>query len=200
MTHPKRRGRRPAGEDTKAALLSAARAVFTEQGFDGATVRTIASRAEVDPAMVNHWFGGKQGLFAAAIQLPVDPEQIRMTVHNSPPEEIAERVLRTFISVWDDSSGGGFAALMRSAATQESAAKLLREFIATTFGTRLRELGVDHPDLRVTLFGSQLSGLGLVRYVLRQEPLASADVDTLVATIGRTLQRYLTGDLGLGGE
>jgi len=72
VTDPKRRGRRPAGEDTKAALLAAAREVFTEQGFDGATVRAIAARAEVDPAMVNHWFGGKQGLFAAAVRAARD--------------------------------------------------------------------------------------------------------------------------------
>lgn len=197
MTQPKRRGRRPAGEDTKTALLSAAREVFTEQGFDGATVRTIAARAHVDPAMVNHWFGGKHGLFAAAIQLPINPDQIRATVFEGPREQIAERAVRLFVAVWDGSSGGGFAALVRSAATQENAAKMLREFIMATFGGPLRELGVDHPELRLSLFGSQLSGMGLARYVIRLEPLASADLDTLVATIGATLQHYLTGPLNL---
>jgi AcrR family transcriptional regulator len=196
VTDPKRRGRRPAGEDTKAALLAAAREVFTEQGFDGATVRGIAARAEVDPAMVNHWFGGKQGLFAAAVQLPVTPEFIRERVFAAgPTSELAARVVRTFVTTWDNTAGGGFAALMRSAATQESAAQMLREFITVMFGGALRELGVDQPDLRLGLFGSQLAGLGLARYVLRLEPIASADVDTLVATIAPTLQHYLTGTL-----
>jgi AcrR family transcriptional regulator len=196
VTDPKRRGRRPAGEDTKAALLAAAREVFTEQGFDGATVRGIAARAEVDPAMVNHWFGGKQGLFAAAVELPVTPEFIHERVFAAgPTSELAARVVRTFVTTWDNTAGGGFAALMRSAATQESAAQMLREFITVMFGGALRELDVDQPDLRLGLFGSQLAGLGLARYVLRLEPIASADVDTLVATIAPTLQHYLTGKL-----
>jgi AcrR family transcriptional regulator len=195
VTDPKRRGRRPAGEDTKAALLTAAREVFTEQGFDGATVRAIAARAEVDPAMVNHWFGGKQGLFAAAVHLPVTPDWIRATVLSGPADEIAARVVRTFVSTWDGSGGGGFAALVRSAATQPSAADMLREFITSLFGGILRELGVDQPELRLGLFGSQLAGLGLARYVIRLEPIASADVETLVATIAPTLQHYLTGEL-----
>jgi AcrR family transcriptional regulator len=197
VADPKRRGRRPAGEDTRAALLEAASTVFTEQGFDGATVRTIAARAEVDPAMVNHWFGGKEGLFAAAVELPVTPEWIREQVLPGPPEQLAERVLRTFVTVWDNTGGGGFAALVRSATTQEMAAEMLRGFIDSTFGGILRELGVDQPELRLSLFGSQLAGLGLARYVVKLEPIASADVDILIATIGRTLQHYATGDLGL---
>jgi AcrR family transcriptional regulator len=196
VTDPKRRGRRPAGEDTKAALLAAAREVFTEQGFDGATVRAIASRAEVDPAMVNHWFGGKQGLFAAAVELPVTPEWVRDTVLTGPVDEIATRVVRTFITTWDNSSGGTFTTLVRSAATQEAAAQMLKQFITVVFGGIIRELGVDQPELRLGLFGSQLAGLGLARYVLRLDSIADADIDTLAAAIGPTLQRYLTGDLG----
>jgi hypothetical protein len=56
-------------------------------------------------------------------------------------------------------------------------------------------LGVDHPDLRATLVGSQLIGLVFARYVLAVEPLASAPTDTLVTAVGPTLQRYLTGAL-----
>jgi AcrR family transcriptional regulator len=199
VADPKRRGRRPAGEDTKAALLAAAREVFVEQGFDGATVRAIAARAQVDPAMVNHWFGGKQGLFAAAVQLPITPEWIRDHVFPGPVDQLASRLVRTFVTTWDSTGGGGFAALVRSAATQEAAAHMLREFITFLFGTMVRDLGVDHPELRMGLFGSQLAGLGLARYVIRLEPIASADVDTLVATIAPNLQHYLTGDLALPG-
>jgi AcrR family transcriptional regulator len=198
VTDPKRRGRRPAGEDTRAALLAAAREVFTEQGFDGATVRAIAARAEVDPAMVNHWFGGKQGLFAAAVELPVTPEWVRDTVLSGPVDEVATRVVRTFITTWDNSSGGTFTTLVRSAATQETAAQMLKQFITVVFGGIIRELGVDQPELRLGLFGSQLAGLGLARYVLRLDSIVDADIDTLAAAIGPTLQRYLTGDLDPG--
>ncbi len=72
----RRRGRRPGGADTRDALLTAARTEFAERGFDGATVRVIADRAGVDPAMVNHWFGGKEALFTAALDLPIDPSTL----------------------------------------------------------------------------------------------------------------------------
>src|ERR1700759_1320075 len=68
----RRRGRRPGGANTRAQLLDAARAEFAERGYEGATVRAIADRAGVDPAMVNHFFGGKDGLFPASLDLPRD--------------------------------------------------------------------------------------------------------------------------------
>ncbi|MGB8960890.1 MAG: helix-turn-helix domain-containing protein, partial [Pseudonocardiaceae bacterium] len=103
---PQPRGRRPAGENTRAALLDAARVEFTERGFDGATVRAIAQRAGVDAAMVNHWFGGKDGLFVAALEIPVDPTEILSRILHGDPEQTAERILRTFLSVWDANGGG----------------------------------------------------------------------------------------------
>src|SRR5918912_1852951 len=124
------RGRRRAGEDTRAALLDAARVEFTERGFDGATVRSIAQRAGMDPAMVNHWFGGKDGLFVAALQLPFDPEDIVRRILDGDPRQLAERVLRTFLSVWDTNGGGALTALVRSVASHEAAARMMREFVS----------------------------------------------------------------------
>ncbi|GAA2801429.1 TetR/AcrR family transcriptional regulator [Crossiella cryophila] len=198
-TAPRRRGRRPAGEDTKGALLSAARAVFTEQGYDGATVRMIAARAQVDPAMVNHWFGGKESLFAAAVQMPITPEQILETVIPGPKDELGARIVRRFVSVWDETGGGPFVALMRSASSHDDAAAMLREFIThALFGRIARAIEADRPEFRAALVGSQVAGLGMMRYVIKVEPLASADHDTVVAAVAPTLQRYLTGDLGAG--
>ncbi|GDY33520.1 TetR/AcrR family transcriptional regulator [Gandjariella thermophila] len=198
MTAARRRGRRPAGEDTRAALLEAAGAVFAEQGYDGSTVRAIAARAGVDPAMVNHWFGGKEGLFAAAMELPIDPGLVVARVLDGSRETVAERIVRTFVTVWDDTGGAHFAALVRSVSSHELAARMLREFVTSVlFGPVAERLRVDQPDLRAALCGSQIVGLGMIRYVVRLEPLASADVDTVVAAIGPNLQRYLTGDLGL---
>jgi AcrR family transcriptional regulator len=198
VTATRRRGRRPAGEDTRSALLDAAGAVFAEQGYDGATVRAIAARAGVDPAMVNHWFGGKQGLFAAAMRLPIDPGQVVATVLDGSPDTAAERIVRTFVTVWDTTGGAPFAALVRSVSSHELAARMLREFVTRVlFGPVAERLGVSSPELRAALCGSQIVGLGMMRYVVRLEPLASADVDTVVAAIAPSLQRYLTADLGL---
>jgi AcrR family transcriptional regulator len=196
-SEPKRRGRRRNGADTKAALLDAAREVFTEQGYESATVRTIAGRAGVDPAMVNHWFGGKEGLFTAAMHIPVNPAELVPQLLDGPPEELAERILRRFVSIWDGVGGGQFAALMRSVAGNEIAVSMLRDFVKNALFDRLLvELGSDRPDLRVALCATQVAGLGMARYVLHLEPLASADEDTIVTAIAPNLQRYLTGDLG----
>ncbi|GAA2355438.1 TetR family transcriptional regulator [Saccharopolyspora halophila] len=194
---PKRRGRRRNGADTKSALLTAAREVFAEQGYESATVRTIAGRAGVDPAMVNHWFGGKEGLFLAAMRIPVNPADLVPELLDGPPEELAERILRRFVSVWDGAGGGQFAALVRSVAGNEIAVSMLRDFVRNVlFNRLLQELGSDRPDLRVALCATQVVGLGMARYVIHLEPLASADVDTIVSSIAPNLQRYLTGDLG----
>jgi AcrR family transcriptional regulator len=193
----KRRGRRPAGADTKTALVDAAREVFTEQGYEGATVRAIAKRAGVDPAMVNHWFGGKEGLFAQAVlQLPVDPAVIVAELMTGELDTIGERIVRRFLTVWDSTGGGQFAALVRSVASHEMAVTGLRDiFLKQIFIRIANRTGADNAMFRATLVASQLIGMGMVRYVARFEPLASNDIDTMVAAVGPTIQRYFTGEI-----
>jgi AcrR family transcriptional regulator len=190
------RGRRPAGQQTREALLTAAREEFVERGYDQARVRSIAAAAGVDPAMVNHWFGGKDGLFTAAMDLPVDPAAVVARILDGDPELAGERLVRTFLSVWDPSAGGPFVAMLRSVSSHEHAAKMMREFVTDRiFGPLAAALESDQQLLRATLCGSQVVGLGMTRYVIKLDPIASADVETLVAAIGPTLQRYLTGRL-----
>ncbi|TQM83633.1 TetR family transcriptional regulator [Saccharothrix saharensis] len=198
QTEPKRRGRRAGGEDTKAALLAAAREIFVERGYEGATVRSIASRAGVDAAMVNHWFGGKEALFAKAVlQVPVDINALVDRILDGPDDEIGERIVRNFIGIWDPIGGGQFAAMVRSVTSHDQVAEVLRGFFVGTLLKRVvAHLAVADGELRATLVASQIFGMGMVRYVVRFEPLASADVETMVKAIAPNLQRYLTGDLG----
>lgn len=190
------RGRRPASENTRAALLDAARVEFTERGFDAATVRAVAQRAGVDPAMVNHWFGGKDGLFVAAMEIPINSEEILHRILDGNPEQCAERILRIFLSVWDADGGGALTALMRSVASHEEAARMMREFVGRViFGRVVSSVAPDQLELRAALCGTQLAGLAMIRYVIRLEPLASADHNTVVTAIAPNLQRYLTGVL-----
>ncbi len=192
----RRRGRRPGGQQTRDALLAAARAEFAEVGFDQARVRSIAAAAGVDPAMVNHWFGGKDGLFLAAMDIPFDPAVVLARVLDGGLEETGERIVRTFLTVWDATGGGPFVALLRSVANHETAARMIREFVSEVLIGRIAAaVSTDQHRLRAALCGSQVVGLGMARYVIRLEPIASAEVDTLVAAIGPTLQRYLTGPL-----
>ncbi len=193
----RRRGRRPGGTDTRAALLTAAREVFSEQGYDGATVRAIARRAGVDAAMVNHWFGGKEALFAEAVlRLPFNPQALIAALLTGDPHDLGERIVRTFLTNWDTQGGGVFAALVRSVAGHERVANALREFfLRNIFGQLADAVSGDHRDLRANLVASQMIGLGLVRYVARFDPVATADVEVVARAVGPTLQRYLSGPL-----
>jgi len=193
----KRRGRRPGGGDTRAALIDAARGVFAESGYDGATVRGIAQRAGVDAAMVNHWFGSKEGLFAEAVlQLPFTPHELVGELLEGDVDTLGERLVRRFLGIWDAAGGGTFAAIVRSVASHEQATHVLRDFfIRYVFSEVLRSTGSDQQHFRATLAASQMIGLGMVRYVAKFEPLASADADTVVTAIAPNLQRYLTGKI-----
>ncbi|MEW2504843.1 TetR family transcriptional regulator [Amycolatopsis sp. CA-161197] len=197
-TTSRRRGRRPAGQDTRTALIEAARAVFAEHGYERATVRAIAARAGVDAAMVNHWFGGKEGLFAQAVlELPFSPHELLASLRDGPDELLGERIVRVFVTRWDGAGGDTFQALIRSVAGHELAATVLREFFSRFFAEVIGDIGSDQLGLRTTLCASQVVGLGMVRYIARFEPIATAEVETLVTAIAPNLQRYLTGDLGL---
>jgi len=200
QTRPgRRRGRRPGGADTRAQLLDAARAEFAEKGYDGATVRAIADRAGVDAAMVNHWFGGKEALFTATLNIPVDPAALIQEVLPGDPEHLGERIVARFLTIWDATGGGQMVTLVRSIAAHEAAQQMMREFISRVILTRVvGQVAPDQHELRAALAGTQLIGLGMIRYVLRLEPLASADHATVVAAVAPNLQRYLTGPIGPG--
>lgn len=193
----RRRGRRRSGADTREQLLAAARAAFAERGYDGATVRNIAERAGVDAAMVNHWFGGKEALFTASLHIPIDPATVIGEILPGDPEHLGERLVGRFLTVWDATGGAPLASLIRSVASHDAAARMLREFVTRVILARVvGAIAPDRAELRASLVGSQLIGLGMARYVVKFEPLASADHATVVAAVAPTVQRYLTGPLG----
>jgi AcrR family transcriptional regulator len=191
-----RSGRRPGDANTREAILEAARVGFHDEGYAGATIRGIAARAEVDPALVHHYFGNKRALFVAAMKLPVDPQQIVEMLLQADTEMLGERLVRLFLSIWEGTDTTPFVGLIRSAMSDEAAARMLGDLLAQEIiGPVAASLGADRPELRATLAGSQMVGLAMLRYILRLEPIASAAQESLVAAMGPTLQRYLTGDL-----
>ena len=193
-----RTGRRPGVSGTREAILDAARRAFAEQGYQHATVRGVADLAGVDPALVHHYFGTKQGLFVAAMQLPVNPVEQLTAVLAEDPGQAGERMVEVFLSIWDHAADQSpLLALVRSAVGDEHAAAMLREFITEeVLGPVAHRLGSPDARLRATLVGSQIIGLAMARYIVRVEPLASAPAAQVAAAIGPTLQRYLTGDVG----
>lgn len=210
---PRRGPGRRAGESrTREAILDAARRRFGEQGYDGATIRGIAADAGVNPALVHHFFGTKERLFAAAMRLPVVPSEMLTRALGAERDRLGEEfggrlgevLIGVLLRAWDlVDVRTAFLGLLRSAATSEQGAVMLREFVASTIVASLTQvagLGDDGEGrYRATLVASQVVGLGFARYVLGLEPLASATTEDLVTAIGPTVQRYLTGDLGLEG-
>ncbi len=194
----RRSGRRPGNPDTREAILTAARRIFAEKGFDKASIRAIATDAGVDPALVHHYFGTKDKLFLATINAPIDPTKLIPQALEGPLEEAGERLVRMMLSVWDSPAGAAAVTLLRSAMSNDWTARLMREFVVTQVLRRAVTVLVLDPaeaPLRTALVASQISGLAVTRYVLKVEPLASAPAEVLVAAIGPTVQRYLTGDL-----
>ena len=190
------RGRRPGAPDTRAAVLAAARASFAERGFRGTTIRAVASAAGVDPALVHHYFGTKDDLFLAAMELPVDPREVVALVTEGPIEGVAERFLTAFLSVWDDPSVQPALLTVARSMFEPGSDRLMSEgFLPVVIQPIGARLGLDRPEHRMTLVASQVMGLILMRYVLRVEPLASLPHDEVIATYAPTIQRYLTGDL-----
>lgn len=192
-----RGGRRPGESGTREAILSAAKEAFGAKGYDATSVRAVARTAGVDPSLVLHFFGSKDGLFEAALELPMDPAVLVAGLLAGDREGLGERVVRTFLGVWDATPGQGpMLAMLRSAVSHEDSAALLRDLLARLILLPLATgAGAGDPELRAGLLASQIAGLAVARYVLRLEPLASADADVLAPLIGPTLQRYLTGPL-----
>ena len=188
-----RSGRRPGSVDTKALILDSARRAFSERGYDAVTVRAIAADAGVDSALVHHYFGTKESVFVAALQLPFDPAVVAPAVLAGDPTELGERLVRVLLSVWSSpQTREPILALFRSATTNEQAAALLREFVTRALLGRIAP-AIEGPDreLRVAGAASQLVGLALLRYVIGVEPLASASDDEVVALVAPHVQAYL---------
>ena len=189
-----RAGRRPGPTHTPEAILTAARALFAERGFQATTIRAVAASAGVNTALVHHYFGTKDRLFVAALNLPLNPaEAIENLVAAGPRDQFAERFVRFFVSMWRDPvTGQPLQAVLRSAASTEQGAAMVRNLVEGVLLDRAAALGV--PKLRVAVALSHLLGLVLAATIVRIEPLASATDDELVELIAPTIHRYLALD------
>lgn len=196
----RRGGRRPGESGTRDSILAAARDTFGAAGFDGTSVRAVARAAAVDPSLVIHFFGSKQGLFTAALQPPDELPALLARALQGDPEGVGERVVRFYLDFWESPVTSTRAhAVLRSAVVHEQAADVLREFIEDRLLGVLAEADLvrtDNRRLRLSLVGSQLVGVALMRYVVRVGELPTADREQVVAAVAPTVQRYLTGDLG----
>jgi len=192
---PRTRGPRPAGTDTRAAILTAARTEFADRGFDATSMRAVARRAGVDPGLVRHYFGAKADLFAAVSGLPGRPGDLVGRVFEAGTDGVGRRLVALFFSVWDAPDGQQrMRALIAAASSSEHTGAGLAEFIAgEVTGSIAPRLGPDDAMLRADLIAAHVVGLAMARYVLRLEPLASASEETVARWLAPDLQRLVDG-------
>ncbi|SDQ58904.1 regulatory protein, tetR family [Thermostaphylospora chromogena] len=190
----RRPGRRPGAVDTRGEILAAARRVFAEKGFDKATIRGIAREAKVDPALVHHYFESKEGVFVAAMRLPLDPREVIPKVLAGPREDLGRRLAEAILTTLEDARARDpIVALMRTAMTNERVVAMVREFFTGAVLSRAGErFGV--PPLRMQAVFAHMFGIVMMRHIVGLEPLASASVEEIVDTVGPVIQRYIDGE------
>jgi AcrR family transcriptional regulator len=199
-----RSGRRPGNQNTREAILDSAREAFGDRGYDGASIRQIATGAGVDPALVHHYFRTKEQLFLAVVQPPVDVADTFPKIFSGDIDGLGERLVRTFLGVWEGPvTGQAFRSLLRGAVSHPLTARLMREFFTTQVVRRASRalegvVPAEEIPTRASFVASQLFGLATTRYILELDPLAGLPVEEVVQVVAPTLQRYLTGDLPLG--
>lgn len=196
---PKRpSGRRRGDSGTRQAILEAAREQFAAHGYQATTVRGIAGAAGVDPSLINHFYGGKRGLFAATLDIPAEvPQRMATVLADGGTDTLGERFVRMYLALWEDAgTAEPVRALVRSAIASEEASALLEDFLrAQILHVVVPALDTDRAELRATLAASHLLGTALARYVLRISPVADLDREDLVAILTPTIQGYLTAEL-----
>ena len=192
-------GRRPGNVDTKNEIVEAARRVFATKGYDGASLRAVAREAQVDPALVHHYFDGKAALFVAAMALPFDPRSVPMHEHSdASPTSPGTMVIAVFLSMWDQAEGTGssFASCVAGMAASTSVADAMREFVAERVWERTPVIEGESEDRtrqRRALVASQLMGLAFIRYILRVPPISTTTPEEIAGWAGPTLDRYMVG-------
>jgi AcrR family transcriptional regulator len=190
-----RAGRRPGTASTRHTVLSAARARFASDGFAATTIRLIAADAGVDPSQVMQFFGSKDELFAAVMEIPSSALHRFATAFEGPDEHVGERVVRAYLEAWDGApeESEPLMAMLRSAIVNERASTQLREFIQSRLMHGMRGRG-DAATLRAGLAAAMLIGIITSRRIIGVPVLASADTDTLVTTVGPAIQQLLGTD------
>ncbi|GAA2519353.1 TetR/AcrR family transcriptional regulator [Streptomyces longisporus] len=194
----RRRGRRPRTEsaDTRDRILAVAREEFSERGYEKTSVRGIAKAAGVDSALVHHYFGTKEQVFEAAIEVAFAPAlNAPEALADGPTDGVGERLTRFIFGIWENpTTRTPLLAIVRSAVNNEAAAAVFRRLVASQLLRRVAAQ-LDRPDaeLRAELAAAQLVGCAMLRYVIKVDPLASADVEQIIARVAPVVQGHLTG-------
>jgi AcrR family transcriptional regulator len=191
---PRRAGRRTGSPDTRSEILEAAKRVFADTGYDRATIRAIAAEADVDPSLIHHYFGTKDALFAASIDIQIPPTEHLRAVFAEGSGGIGRGLAETFFMVWEqEEARNSLLGILRSAmGGDDRAAEAFRQFLTTALLEQIAPLlPGDRPRLRALLMASHLVGIAMTRYVMRLEPIASAPVEEIIDLVSPRIESYV---------
>lgn len=189
-----RAGRRAGDSHTRQAILATAREQFARHGYTGVSVRAIAAAAGVDPALVRHFYGSKDELFAATLEFPPEMAQRLIQALGGDRDQLGERLVGAYLSLWEDpATAEPLLTIVSSALTSSRAAEQLRAiFSAQALRPFITALGGQQPEIRAGLAGAHLLGIAIARYAVHIEPLASMTREELIAASAPVVQRFLT--------
>lgn len=202
-----KRGRRPGGVDTRAEIIEAARAEFAEQGYDNATLRGVARRAHVDPALIHHYFSDKPQLFEETMEI-TDSHTLSDTMEKlfdvTPREELGAEIVRAFLILMEsESNQESFVVMARAAMSLEEATASARTYLGREILVKMiQRLNTNCPDaeLRATLITALIFGIGLGRFVTHSPVLENASIEQITAFAGPMVQVNLEGRQVIGDE
>lgn len=199
----RKRGRRVGASNISETIRNQAASAFREHGYDGVTVRAIAALADVDSALIFHYFKSKRGLFEASTESGALDEISPIEITRSPAPGSAreasagERIVRSFVAAWDRPGARvTMSALLRSAATDAESKRQLIDLIERTIvvpANRSIDPKRGMAKLRAALVAAQLIGIAWMRYVLETEPIATASPSIVARTLGESIDATLLG-------
>lgn len=197
MSTPTSRGRRPGETNTREVIAEAARTLFAQKGYRATTLRAIADAAEVDAALVSHFYGNKATLFSKVVAFPTDADRVISEVCDGPLDAVGRRLAVVIArNMFIDSIVLNMASMVRAAASETEAADFLRQrFLANILLPVAEKVSPDNPEKRASLLMAQSNGLVFARLILKIEPLASMEEEELVEWLTPVFQHYLLGDV-----
>lgn len=185
-------GRRPGPTTTAAEIVTAARTLFAQRGYQGTTLRAVADRAGVNQALIRHFYGSKQQLFLAAVAFPQQPlRDVVETLRVAPHDELGERIVTIFVRAWrDPATSHQLQAFFRAAATTDQGAVMARRLFEDVIVRQVVPLLHVEPAMLAAML-AQLLGYAFLSAIVRAEPLASAPEQDIVALLAPAVQCYL---------
>lgn len=189
-------GRRPGAHDTRNDILRAARIQFGALGFGATSLRSVATEAGVDTALIHHYFKSKEGLFVAAIQDVMAGGSLMAGLEGD-PHTVAAALVDRYLNLWESAATQpALMAVLRSAFENDHAKSVLVGAMLPADPGRAAGAPADSDDVAASLIGSHLLGTAAIRYLIELEPLASLDRAELATLLTRTVEMYLTADPG----